>query len=78
MGGSDRQVRALLLSPLVSQKLGTFVASENAADLMVLRTLIEAGKIVPIIDRTYPLSEAVAAIRRMLDGRARGKIVITM
>ena len=76
LGGSDRQLRALLLSPFVSQKLGTFIASENAEDLMVLRGLIEAGKLTPAIDRTYPLSEVPAAIRHMQEGRARGKVVI--
>ena len=55
-----------------------FVASENAADLTVLRELIEAGKVVPAVDRTYPLGEVAAAIRRMLDGKARGKLVITI
>jgi NADPH:quinone reductase-like Zn-dependent oxidoreductase len=78
LGGSDRQLRALLLSPLVSQKLGTFVSSENAEDLMVLRELIEAGKLTPAIDRTYPLSEVPAAIRYMQEGRARGKVVISV
>ena len=47
LGGSDRQIRAILLSKLVSQKLGTFIASENAADLGALRNLIEAGKLTP-------------------------------
>jgi NADPH:quinone reductase-like Zn-dependent oxidoreductase len=78
LGGIDRQLRAQLLSPFVSQKLGTFVASENAKDLMTLRELIEAGKVVPAIDRTYSLREVVPAIRYMLDGHARGKIVITV
>jgi NADPH:quinone reductase-like Zn-dependent oxidoreductase len=78
LGGSDRQIRALMLSPFVGQKLGTYVASENAEDLMVLRELIEAGKVAPAVDRTYPLSEAAAAIRYMLDGHARGKVVITV
>ncbi len=76
LGGIDRQLRAQLLSPFVSQKLGTFVASENAKDLMTLRELIEAGKVVPAIDRTYPLREVVPAIRYLLEGHARGKIVI--
>jgi NADPH:quinone reductase-like Zn-dependent oxidoreductase len=78
LGGSDRQLRAQLLSPLVSQKLGTFIASENAEDLVTLRELVESGKLVPAIDRTYPLGEAAAAIRYVQEGRARGKVVITV
>ena len=78
LGGSDRQVRALLLSPFVGQKLGTFVSRENHEDMIVLKELIQAGKITPIIDRTYPLSEVSAAIRYMREGRARGKLVITV
>ena len=78
LGGSERSIRALLLSPLVSQKLATFIASENAADLVVLRDLIDAGKLAPAIDRTYPLSEVAAAITHMQDGHARGKIVISV
>jgi NADPH:quinone reductase-like Zn-dependent oxidoreductase len=77
LGGFDRQIRALLLSPLVSQKLGTLMTSENAKDLMALRELVESGKITPAIDRTYPLSETPAAIRYVQEGRARGKVVIT-
>ena len=68
----------ILLSPLVSQKLGTFIASENSADLAALRDLIESGKIAPAIDRTYPLSQTPAAIRYVQEGRARGKVVITI
>jgi NADPH:quinone reductase-like Zn-dependent oxidoreductase len=78
LGGSDRQVRAILLSKVVSQKLGTFVASENAEDLAALRDLFEAGTITPVMDRTYPLSETAAAIRYVKDGHARGKVVIAM
>jgi NADPH:quinone reductase-like Zn-dependent oxidoreductase len=78
LGGVDRQVRALLLSPFVSQKLGTFVASENTKDLMALGELTDSGQLAPVIDRSYPLSEVAAAIRYLLDGRARGKIVITV
>src|SRR3954449_1541073 len=73
LGGVDRQVRAILLSPFVSQKLGTFVASENAKDLMTLRELIDSGQLAPAIDRSYPLSEVAAAIRYVLDGHARGR-----
>ena len=78
LGGTDRQLRALLLSPLVSQKLGTFITSENAEDLEVLRVLIESGKLAPAIDRTYPLSQTPAAISYVFQGRARGKVVITI
>jgi NADPH:quinone reductase-like Zn-dependent oxidoreductase len=78
LGGADRQIRALALSPFVRQTLGTFVASENAGDLIALRQLIEAGTMAPAIDLTYPLGEAAAAIRYMLDGHARGKIVISV
>jgi NADPH:quinone reductase-like Zn-dependent oxidoreductase len=78
LGGMDRLLRAHLLFPLVSQKLGTFIASENAEDLEALRVLIESGKVVPAIDRTYPLSQTPAAIRHVQEGRARGKVVITI
>jgi NADPH:quinone reductase-like Zn-dependent oxidoreductase len=78
LGGADRLLRAPLLSPLVSQKLGTLTTSENAQDLMVLRDLLEAGKIAPAIDRTYPLSDVPAAIRYLQEGHARGKVVITV
>lgn len=76
LGGTDRQVRAQLLSPFVSQKLGTFIASENAQDLSALCDLIEAGAVTVPVDRTFPLGETAKAIRHLLDGRARGKIVV--
>src|SRR5580692_279981 len=78
LGGSDRQVRALLLSRFVGQKLTTFISTQNHEDLIVLTELLEAGKIIPVIDRTYPLSEASKAIRYLEQGHARGKIVITV
>ncbi|MCU1615417.1 MAG: Alcohol dehydrogenase zinc-binding domain protein [Frankiales bacterium] len=78
LGGSGRQIRAKLLSPFVSQQLGTFIASENAGDLRALAEIIEAGKVTPAIDRTYPLAETAAAIRRLLDGRTRGKLVVSV
>ena len=78
LGGTDRQIRALVLSPFVSQKLGTFVNNENHEDMLVLKELIEAGKVTPVIDRTYPLSEVSKAIRYLEDGHARGKVVITV
>jgi NADPH:quinone reductase-like Zn-dependent oxidoreductase len=78
LGGSSRQIRALMLSPFIAPKLGTFVASENAKDLDDLRELIEAGKVTPVVDRSYPLAEVPAAIRHLLDGRARGKLTVTV
>jgi NADPH:quinone reductase-like Zn-dependent oxidoreductase len=78
LGGSGRQIRAKMLSPFTGQKLATFVASERAADLIALRELLETGKLTPAIDRSYPLAEAPAAIRHLLDGQARGKLVISV
>jgi NADPH:quinone reductase-like Zn-dependent oxidoreductase len=78
LGGTDRQIRAMLLSPFVGQNLGTFVASENHEDLLVLKELIESGKITPLIDKTYPLSEVPEAIRYLEEGHARGKVVISV
>jgi NADPH:quinone reductase-like Zn-dependent oxidoreductase len=78
LGGTDRQLRALLLSPLVRHKLTTFISADKHHDLVVLKDLIKAGQLTPVIDRTYPLSEALKAIRYLQEGHARGKIVITM
>jgi NADPH:quinone reductase-like Zn-dependent oxidoreductase len=65
-----------MLSRFVGQKLGTFVSSENHEDMIVLKDLIESGKIAPVIDRTYPLREVPEAIRYLEQGHARGKVVI--
>jgi NADPH:quinone reductase-like Zn-dependent oxidoreductase len=78
LGGSDRQLRALMLSPFVSQKLRAFIATASKEDLVVLTELIEAGKVAPVIDSTYPLSETPEAIRYIEEGHARGKVVITV
>jgi NADPH:quinone reductase-like Zn-dependent oxidoreductase len=78
LGGSDRQLRALLLSRFVGQTLGTFISKANHEDLIVLKELVEAGKVTLVIDRSYPLSEVPNAIRYVEEGRARGKVVITV
>src|SRR5918911_2243649 len=78
LGGTDRQLRALALSPFVDQKLGTFINKENHEDLIVLKELIESGKVTPVIDRTYPLAEVPEAIRYLEEGHARGKVVISV
>jgi NADPH:quinone reductase-like Zn-dependent oxidoreductase len=77
-GGVDRQLRALLLSAVIKQKLRVLMSAEGAEDLEVLRQLIEAGKVVPAIDRSYSLGEAPEAIRTLHAGAVRGKSVIAV
>src|SRR5438874_8518952 len=76
--GIRRQLRAAALSPLVRQKLGFFISKERPEDLEELRKLLEAGTITPVLDKTFPLNQVPDAIRYLRDGRARGKIVITV
>jgi NADPH:quinone reductase-like Zn-dependent oxidoreductase len=78
LGVVSRLLRAHLLFPFVGQNLGTFVSSENHEDMLVLKDLIESGKVTPIIDRTFPLAEAPEAIRYLEEGHARGKVVVTV
>jgi NADPH:quinone reductase-like Zn-dependent oxidoreductase len=78
LGGNDRLVRALALSPFISQKLGAFVNPVNHEDMLTLAQLIEAGKVTPVIERTYPLHETPKAIRHLEGGHARGKLVISI
>jgi NADPH:quinone reductase-like Zn-dependent oxidoreductase len=77
-GGAGRQLRALLLSPFVRQRLRTFVAKTRGADLERLAALIEAGDVTPVVERTYPLNEASDALRDLVEGRVRGKAVIVI
>ena len=78
IGPLGRSVRMMLLSPAVSQRMVSFLARQNKADLAVLRELLQTGKITPVIDRTYPLAEAAEAIRYLETGHARGKVAITV
>jgi len=78
LGGTDRWLQALALSPFVSQKLTPLSSTENLADLLTAKELIDAGALMPVIDRTYPLSEVPAAFRYMKEGHARGKVVVTV
>jgi NADPH:quinone reductase-like Zn-dependent oxidoreductase len=73
-----RIIRALVLSPFVSQKMVSFTVKPNKEDLQFLRQLIETGKLAPVIDRTYPLAEVPEAIRYLEEGHARGKVVISV
>jgi len=78
LGPIPRLIRALLLSLVVSQTLTSFTSHETAEDLRVLRDLIAAGTVTPVIDRTYERSEAADALRYLGDGHARGKIIVSM
>jgi NADPH:quinone reductase-like Zn-dependent oxidoreductase len=72
----------MLLGPLLSlvgrKKVRFFLAKINKKDLTLLADLLEAGKVVPVIDRRYPLSDAAEAIRYLEEGHARGKVVLTV
>jgi NADPH:quinone reductase-like Zn-dependent oxidoreductase len=76
--GMGRQLRALAMSPFVRQRLTTFVSRHRLADLETLAQLIEADRLTPVIGTTYPLHQAPAAMRDLLAGHARGKLVITV
>ncbi|MET9319624.1 NAD(P)-dependent alcohol dehydrogenase [Streptomyces sp. NPDC003038] len=76
IGGNDRQLRALLLSPFVAQRLCGLASVERHADLQTLAELIEAGSVTPVVDRTYALAEVPDAIRYLREGHARGKLVV--
>jgi NADPH:quinone reductase-like Zn-dependent oxidoreductase len=83
LGGSMAQMaQTLLLGPSLSksggQKMSSMMAQVNQKDLVFLKELIEAGKIAPVIDRSYPLSEVPEAFRYLKAGHARGKVVITL
>ncbi len=82
-GGTSAQIfQAMLLGSLYSQKggkkMGGVSAKTSQSDLVILKELLEAGKIVPVIDRRYPLSETAEALRYLGAGHARGKVVITV
>jgi NADPH:quinone reductase-like Zn-dependent oxidoreductase len=77
IGPMARPVKALMLSPFVSQKIGMLIADVNKKDLTLLADLMESGKVAPVIDRTYKLSDVPEAIRYLEKGHARGKVIIT-
>jgi NADPH:quinone reductase-like Zn-dependent oxidoreductase len=79
LGGFDRNLRAPLVSRFVGQRLRMLSSKPRQEDLQVLRELLEAGKVTPVIGRTYPLVEVPEAIRQMVEVRGGGgKIVITV
>ncbi len=76
--GLARTIRVLSLSPFVRQRMRAFIVTANREDLVVLKELVEAGKVTPVIDRRYELSEVPEALRYQGEGHAQGKIVITV
>jgi NADPH:quinone reductase-like Zn-dependent oxidoreductase len=82
-GGTNAQsFQAMFLGPWMSmtggKKMGNMLEKPNAKDLAFLKELLEGGKIVPVIDRRYPLRETAEAIRYLEEGHAQGKVVITV
>ncbi|MBT2738909.1 NAD(P)-dependent alcohol dehydrogenase [Bacillus sp. ISL-7] len=83
VGGSGAQMfQAMVLGPWISmtgnKKMGTFLQRSNQKDLIYIKELLEAGKVKPVIDRCYKLSEVPEAFRYFEEGHAQGKVVITM
>lgn len=78
VGGVHRTLGAMLQSPFVSHNLRAFISSENGGDIAALVDLVEDGKLMPAIERTFALSEAPKAIQHLVDGHARGKVVVTL
>ena len=74
--------QAMLLGPWISmtgsKKMSNLMAKLNQKDLVYMKDLLEAGKVVPVIERRYPLDETAEAIRYLEEGHARGKVVITV
>jgi len=81
-GGWIQILQAMLLGPFLSwigsKKVRFFIAKINTKDLDFLKDLLEAGKVVPVIDRRYPLSDVAEALRYLEEGHAQGKVVITV
>jgi len=77
-GGFGRQLRALVVTRFVGQRLTMLVSKERSTDLEALRPFLESGQVVPVIDRTYPVAEVPDAMRHLEAGLVRGKLAITI
>jgi len=73
-----KPLQAVLLSPFVSQHMGMHMARLSNEDMNVLASMMQSGVVTPVLDRRYPLAETAAAIRYLEEGRARGKVVVTI
>ena len=78
IGPFGRVINTMILSPFVSQKMGMMMADPSQKDLAVLADMMQSGKVKPVIDRTYKLSEVPEAIRYLEQGHARGQVLITV
>src|SRR5437870_3211869 len=78
IGPFGRVINTMILSPFVSQKMGMMMADPSQKDLAVLADMMQSGKVKPVIDRTYKLSEVPQAIRYLEEGHARGKVIISV
>jgi NADPH:quinone reductase-like Zn-dependent oxidoreductase len=78
LAGADRSLRASVLTLFVGQKLTGLLATTRRDDVQLLADLIDDGKITPVVDRTFPLSEVPEALRYVQEGHARGKVVIAI
>ena len=78
LGPAVLVLKGVLSSPFVSQRIVNYTTNPNGEDLELLKELIEARKVTPVIDRTYVLAEASDAIRYLEQGHARGKVVVTV
>ncbi|HSK35447.1 MAG TPA: NAD(P)-dependent alcohol dehydrogenase [Actinomycetota bacterium] len=78
LGGFDRNLRAVLLSRFVGQRLAMLSSKPRQEDLQILRELLEAGKVTPPVSTTYPLAQVPEAIRQLVEGHRGGKIAITV
>jgi NADPH:quinone reductase-like Zn-dependent oxidoreductase len=78
LGPLARGINALMYSRFVSQNLVMFMTRRSKEDLTIMSDLMKSGKVTPVIDRRYKLSEVRAAIHYLEEGHARGKVVITL
>ncbi len=78
IGPMARPIKAMLVSPFTSQKMGMMLAEPNQKDLNLVAEMMESGKVKPVIDRTYPLSQIREAMAYLEQGHARGKVIITV
>jgi NADPH:quinone reductase-like Zn-dependent oxidoreductase len=78
IGVMARPLKAMILSPFISQEMGMMMADTNQKDLTVLADMMESGKLKPVIDRTYKLDQVPEAIRYLEEGHARGKVIIAV